>query len=61
MHVGAPFQQGLAASNPCTTRMQALPTMVLFYKGKPIDRVEGLPSEAELLRRVQAKIQGLGV
>jgi thioredoxin-like negative regulator of GroEL len=34
-------------------QINALPTLVLFKGGKPVDRVEGLPTAEQLRQRVQ--------
>ncbi|KAK9831590.1 hypothetical protein WJX74_001568 [Apatococcus lobatus] len=34
-------------------QVQALPTLVLFQNGQPIDRIEGFMNEMQLLNRVQ--------
>jgi thioredoxin len=34
-------------------QVQALPTLVLFNQGQPIDRVEGLLSADQIVRRLQ--------
>jgi len=35
-------------------RIQSLPTLVLFKAGKPIDRIEGVISAKDLVKRLQA-------
>ena len=37
-------------------KVQALPTLVLFNQGQPIDRVEGLLSADQIVRRLQSLI-----
>ncbi len=37
-------------------RIQALPTLVLFKNGKPVDRVEGVVQAQQLIQRLQAFI-----
>jgi thioredoxin-like negative regulator of GroEL len=34
-------------------QITALPTVVLFKGGEPVDRIEGLPTAPQLLQRVQ--------
>ena len=36
------------------TQISALPTLVLFKGGKPVDRIEGLPTAAQLIARVRS-------
>lgn len=36
--------------------VQALPTLVLFKQGQPIDRIEGVLSSERLIQRLQQKI-----
>ncbi len=38
--------------------MQALPTLVLFKDGKPIDRVEGMLTEQQMFERVSYFLKG---
>ena len=38
--------------------MQALPTLVLFKDGKPIDRVEGMLTEQQIFERVSYFLKG---
>jgi hypothetical protein len=35
-------------------QISALPTLVLFKGGKPVDRIEGLPTAAQLIARVRS-------
>jgi len=34
-------------------RVQALPTIILFKDGQQVDRIEGLPNEAQLMDRIK--------
>lgn len=34
-------------------KIEALPTMVLFKNGKPVDRIEGLPQQEQLRQRLE--------
>ncbi|MEN9223717.1 MAG: thioredoxin domain-containing protein, partial [Thermostichus sp. BF3_bins_97] len=36
--------------------IQALPTLILFKDGQPIDRIEGLLQPRALLERLQARV-----
>lgn len=40
--------------------IQALPTLILFNKGRPVDRIEGLPSEQALVEVLRTQLQKLG-
>jgi thioredoxin len=35
-------------------QIQALPTLVLFNHGKPVDRIEGVQSVEQIIQRLQA-------
>jgi thioredoxin len=35
-------------------RIEALPTLVLFKQGKPVDRIEGVLQTPDLVRRLQS-------
>ena len=35
-------------------RVYALPTLVLFKKGQPVDRIEGVMQPADLIQRLQS-------
>jgi thioredoxin len=37
-------------------QVYALPTLVLFKQGNPVDRVEGVVSAAQLIQQIQAKL-----
>lgn len=37
--------------------LQALPTLMLFREGEPIDRLEGLPTEQQLVDRIVTRLQ----
>jgi len=37
-------------------QVQALPTLVLFKQGKPIDRIEGVLSAEQLVERLRSRI-----
>jgi hypothetical protein len=37
----------------CLRQINALPTLVLFKSGQPVDRLEGLPTAAQLIARVR--------
>ncbi|KAJ9531061.1 hypothetical protein QJQ45_000939 [Haematococcus lacustris] len=34
-------------------KIQALPTLILFKNGRPVDRIEGLPNEQQLVERLE--------
>lgn len=34
-------------------KVSGLPTVVLFKKGEPVDRIEGLPQKEQLIQRLQ--------
>ncbi len=37
-------------------QVYALPTLVLFKNGQPVDRIEGVLPAADLVKRIQARI-----
>jgi thioredoxin len=37
-------------------RIEALPTLVLFHKGQPIDRIEGVLRTEQLVERLRSKL-----
>ncbi len=37
-------------------QIQALPTLVLFRNGEPIDRIEGVQSAPQLIQRLQSQL-----
>lgn len=49
---------GLAGSAPASHshnfQIAALPTIVLFKGGTPVDRIEGLPTAPQLIARVRS-------